>query len=231
MGWLCCQRLETDCRYLSANSCVKQHTQIDFRHALIYLWVCDKSFNCNFSNDVWGRWMHNKKVSQKVGCNFPLCWRCLGIDTHKHCTVGSTMCIYTYHYPLSFFIVDKRNGTTGMGRMQCFEENIFFCLMNLGMDNKLFFLLEMMYCNHVILLSCKSLNFCINIHEDINGMLSHVFFVHCTESSMPPYSKYILHTNSGYPYVMSQWKNWICKHAIISTTFLIRKHDLKQNIY
>ena len=96
-----------------------------YRFIFVILWEKLQDMPVTSATTSWGWWMHNKKVSQKVDCSFPLCSRCLGIDTLTLCTMGSTMCIHTYHYPVSCFVADKRNGTTGMGLMQCFEKNIF----------------------------------------------------------------------------------------------------------
>lgn len=52
----------------------------------------------------------------------------------------------------------------------------------------------------------------------------------CPQSYIMIFEMYF-HTNSGYPYVMSLCKNWISKHGRFEQLFLIRKHDLKGNIY
>jgi len=123
----CFCKLGKPCNYFDTRVSNSIHELIleMYRFIFVSSWEKLQDMPVTSAMTSWGWWMHNKKVSQKVDCSFPLCWRCLGIDTLTLCTMGSTMCIHTYHYPVSCFVADKRNGTTGMGLMQCFEKNIF----------------------------------------------------------------------------------------------------------
>lgn len=97
-----------------------------YRFIFVSLWEKLQDMPVTSAMTSWGWWMHNKKVSQKVDCSFPICWRCLGIDTLTLCTMGSTMCIHTYHYPVSCFVADKEEWHYRHGSDAVFWEKYFF---------------------------------------------------------------------------------------------------------
>lgn len=206
MGSLSCQRPKTDCKYLSANGFVAYMNWCE-----AYQFICVEFvrkvqwYACNFSTDVWRWWMHNKKGAWKLPCSFSLCWWCLGIDTLTHCIMVAQCA--SIHIAIQDLVLLLMRGMAlpdwvwwSVSRKIDFSRWIQAWTINWI----LFTRIQIKYCTHVlhlISLSCKFLNVCINIHVGIGGIVFH-FFLLSWITNVIVFQMY-LHPHLEYPYVMS----------------------------